>query len=96
MNLLDLIVFASAAGTCLRLLFYRRGTARFKRHVSLLAWLVIVVTGSVALCIVTGKISSTQIHPIGILMLCLLTAATWYARGNIAQLIRLARGHQWN
>ncbi|QEW06363.1 phage holin family protein [Nitrincola iocasae] len=96
MNLLDLIVFVCSAATCMRLLFYRRGAARFKRHISLLAWLVIVVTGSVALCIVTGKISSDQIHPIGILMLGALTFATWYAHGNIAQLLRMARGHQWN
>ncbi len=96
MNLIELTVFAFSAATCLRLLFYRRGSARFKRHISLLAWLLIVVTGSIALCVLTGKLNAAQIHPLGILLLCCLTAATWYAKGNIAQLIRLIRGHQWN
>lgn len=95
MTSLDLLIFACAAGTCLRLLFYRRGSARFKRHISLLAWLLIVITGSVALCILTGKFSAVQIDPTVRVMLILLTGATWYVRGNIAQLIRLARGLQW-
>lgn len=97
MNLLDLIVFACSAATCLRIFFYRRGTSRFKRHISLIAWLVITLTGSVALCIVTGQISSYQIHPFMIVMLFVLTFATYYTRGNIAQMIRiLGRWHQWN
>jgi len=96
MNILDLIVFSGSAATCLRLIFYRRGPARFKRHISILAWLVIVVTGSLALCVLTGRISAAQIHPLGIMLLCYLAGATWWAKGNLAQLIRMTRGHQWN
>ncbi|SIQ10718.1 phage holin family protein [Marinobacterium stanieri] len=96
MNIMDLIVFGFSAATCLRLIFYRRGTARFKRHISVLAWLVIVVTGSLALCLLTGRLSAGQIHPIGILLLSYLAIATWCAKGNLAQLIRITRGHQWN
>jgi hypothetical protein len=96
MNLIELTVFAFSAATCLRLIFYRRGSSRFKRHISLIAWLMIVATGSLALCVVTGKVTAAQLHPMGILVLCYLTAATWYAKGNIAQLIRLIRGQQWS
>lgn len=96
MNIIELTVFTFSAATCLRLIFYRRGSARFKRHISLLAWLLIVVTGSIALCVLTGKVTAAQLHPVGILMLCYLTALTWYAKGNIVELIRLIRGQQWN
>ncbi len=96
MNLIELTVFTFSAATCLRLIFYRRGSARFKRHISLLAWLLIVITGSIALCVLTGKVTAAQMHPLGILLLCYLAGATWWAKGNIAQLIRLIRGQQWN
>lgn len=95
MNALDLILFASCSASCLRLIFYRRAGAAFKRHVSGLAYLIILLTGSIALCLLTGKFSATDLHPLLITALLLFTALIYYARGNVAVLLRL-REHRWN
>jgi uncharacterized membrane protein len=95
-NALDLLLFAICAASCLRLLFYRRSGARFKRHISIVAYLLILLTGGLALALLTGRIAATDIHPLVILALALLTAAVYYARGNIAHIIRMTRIHRWN
>ncbi len=96
MNALDLILFSICAATCLRLLFYRRSGARFKRHISVLAYLLILLNGGIALALLTGRINATDVHPLAILALSLLTTAVYYARGNIAHIIRMTRIHRWN
>nr|WP_306421980.1 phage holin family protein [Marinobacterium sedimentorum] len=90
-----MILFAACAASCGRLLFYRRAGAAFKRSISALAYLLILVTGSVALCLLTGKFNATDLHPLLIAALLLLTALIYYARGNVAVLLRL-REHRWN
>jgi len=95
-NALDLLLFVICAAGCLRLLFYRRGGARFKRHFSILAYLLILLTGGLALALATGQINAANVHPVAMLALSLLTGAVYHARGNIAYLIRMTRMHPWN
>lgn len=89
MSALDLLVFVCSGLTCLRLLFYRRDGARFKRHVSAFAWLAIVTTGSLALAVLTGRLHGDQLPALAILVLMLFTLAIWHAKGNLAALFRL-------
>lgn len=89
-NVLDLMVITSCMATCLRLLFYRRHGSNFKRGVSLLAWLLITVTGSIGMLVITGKLSGADINAVFILLLWLLTVLVFWARGNVAQLLRSA------
>ncbi len=91
MHPLDLLLFTVCAATCARLLFYRRAGARFKRHISLLAYLLIVLTGSIALSLATGKITSDDLPSIAIIALIALCAVIFYTHGNIAQVLRLTR-----
>ena len=95
MTLSDLPLLVSAA-CCLRLLAYRRRGARFRRHISALAYLLILLTGGLSLALLTGQIAAADIHPLCFLALCMLTAATWYTGGNVAHLIRiLTGGNRW-
>lgn len=96
MNALDLFLFACCAACCGRLLFYRRVGATFKRHVSALAYLLILLTGTVALCLATGKLTAGDLHPLLINALLLLTVMVYYAHGNVANLLRLIRRERWN
>lgn len=92
MTLIDFLIFSLSAATCLRLIFFRRNGAAFKRHFSMIAWCAIVVTGSLALCLATGKLSN--VNPVIILPLLWVTPAVFVARGNVAGLINLP-GRPW-
>lgn len=87
-NTLDLIVIISSMATCLRLLFYRRHGAGFKRHISLLAWLLISITGGTGMMIITGKLSAIDINPLFILLLWVLTILVYRDSGNVASMLR--------
>lgn len=89
MTSLDLLLFAACAASCLRLIFYRRAGAAFKRPISALAYLLILFTGSIALCLLTGKFSAQDLPALLIAVLVLLTAPIYYAGGNVAHLLRL-------
>lgn len=96
MNTLDLLLLLICAASCLRLLTYRRRGARFRRHISALAYLLILLTGGLALALLTGQITAADIHPLCMLALSLLTAATWYTGGNVSHLMRiLMGGNRW-
>jgi hypothetical protein len=95
-TVLDLLLFAACAASCARLLFYRRAGAAFKRGISALAYLLILLTGTIALCLLTGKLSAADLNPLTIATLLLLTALIYYARGNVAQLLHLTRDNRWN
>lgn len=96
MNALDLLLLLISAACCLRLLSYQRRGARFRRHISALAYLLILLTGGLALAMITGQIAAADIHPLCILALSLLTAATWYTGGNVSHLMRMIMGgNRW-
>jgi hypothetical protein len=87
-HLLALLLLATNAITCVRLLLYRRAGARYRPLVSAAAWLLIASTGSTALGVVLGLYPATDIHAgdLGIsIVLCALSLA---ARGNVAAILR--------
>ena len=86
-----LLVLVCHSATALRLFFYQRhthyGTANYQLHFSLLAWLLIVCTGTRALDVVL-HFENIAITPdqAGIsLLLCVLV---YRAKGNVAALLR--------
>lgn len=84
---LVLLVFICHSITTFRLLSYQRGMSNYRSSVSLLAWLLMVCTGSRALDILL-HLKTTSITPdqAGIaLLLCILV---WRTRGNVAALLR--------
>ncbi len=87
----DLLVFLLSSATSLRLIFYRRNGATFKRHISLIAWVLIVGTGSLALCLVTGKLNAKDLHPMLVFVLSFSVPIVFAVRGNIARLLRPPR-----
>jgi hypothetical protein len=87
-HLLSLLLFATHAITCIRLLSYRRAGARYRPIVSACAWLLIASTGSTALGVALGHYPPGDIHlgDLGIsLVLCVLSLT---ARGNVAAILR--------
>lgn len=88
----DWILALCCFATSLRLMFYRRSGSTFKRHISAIAWLAIVGTGSAALLIITGRYSSGQLGPVLAIAALIITARVYIAQGNISQIIRITRG----
>lgn len=87
-HLLATLLLVSNATTCVRLLCYRRGAARYRPLVSACAWMLIAATGSTALGVIFGQYPPDDIHlgDIGIsLVLCVLSLT---ARGNVAAILR--------
>ena len=82
---LTLLALLSYASTCLRLLCYRRGLANHRLHISLLAWLLIVATGTSALEILLGHGHPSFGQTAIALTLCVLVHR---AQGNVANIIR--------
>lgn len=80
-----LIAFLAYAVTSVRLLLYRKEGARHRRHVSWLAWaLLVILVGSSVELAVDG-------HPIGFFEAAravLLSLFVFGARGNVARLLR--------
>jgi type IV secretory pathway VirB2 component (pilin) len=84
-KLLTFIAVLSYAITCMQLLCYRRGYANYRIHISLVAWLLIVFTGTCALEILLGM-AHTSFGQAGIAFtLCVLV---YRAQGNVANIIR--------
>lgn len=84
-KLLTMLALLSYASTCIRLLCYRRGLANYRIHISLIAWLLIVATGTCALEILLGH-GHPSLGQAGIaLTLCLLV---YRAQGNVANIVR--------
>lgn len=87
-DLLTVLLFAASALTCMRLLFYRRRGARYRPHISAVAWLLIVSSGSTAIDILLGRLppGAASIGHVGLaVVVCALTFA---ARGNVAAILR--------
>lgn len=84
-KVLTVIALLSYTTTCLWLLCYRRGYANYRIHISLVAWLLIVFTGTCALEILLGT-AHTSLGQAGIaFILCVLV---YRAQGNVANIIR--------
>lgn len=92
-HLFALLLFATNAVTCVRLLVYRRAGARYRWFVSAAAWLLIASTGTTALSVMLGLYPPDDIHlgDLGIsIVLCALSLA---ARGNVATILRTETRH---
>jgi len=84
-KLLTVLALLSYASTCIRLLCYRRGLANYRIHISLVAWMLIVFTGTRTLEILLGN-GHSSFGQAGIAFtLCLLV---YRAQGNVANIIR--------
>ena len=82
---LTLLALLSYASTCVRLLCYRRGLANHRLHISLVAWFLIVATGTSVLEILLDH-GRASFGEAGIaLTLCYLVHR---AQGNVANIIR--------
>jgi hypothetical protein len=84
-NYLTMLALLSYAGTCLRLLCYRRGLANHRLHISLAAWLLIVATGTSTLEILLdhGRASFGEAA-----IALTLYVLVHRAQGNVANIIR--------
>lgn len=90
MNLLPLLMCGAMLVATGRMLFYRRDGARFRRHYSILAWLVMLCLVSSALGLLLGGYHDV---PRGMsLLMLLLCARIWRDKGNVA---RLFGGGRW-
>ena len=69
---------------CARMLGYRRNGARFSRSASLLAYLIIIASGRVAIRIAFGEY--VVIDPAETLLNVTLCIAVFRARGNVSHL----------
>ena len=96
MTLLDILLLIVTLSTSLRLFFYSRNGAQFKRSISLLAYLLITVTGALGLMVLLGNIRATDLNPVFILLLAAVSISTWVHRGNVAAMLRSAGGGLWN
>lgn len=93
MTLADLFIVALCLSTCLRLLFYSRNGASFKRGISIVAYLAIVATGSLGIAVLIGKITFDEIPALLVLGLSTFTLLVFIARGNVSQILRITRGN---
>lgn len=82
---LTTIALLGYASTCIRLLCYQRGLANYQLHMSLLAWLLIVFTGTNALEILLDH-SHVSLGQAGIAII--LGVLVHRVHGNIATIIR--------
>lgn len=84
-QMMTTVTLVSYAGTCLRLLAYQRGLSNYKWTVSLLAWCLIVFTGSVALEMIFHP-TQTYLGTAGIALTVFILV--WRAKGNVANILR--------
>lgn len=83
-KLLILIALISYSATCFKLLCYRRGRANFRINISLVAWLLIVFTGTGAIEIMLGHAVSAGQAGIAFIVWWLVRRA----HGNVAIVMR--------
>ena len=84
-QLLTAIALLSYIATCAQLLCYRRGVANYRLQVSVVAWLLIVFTGTRALEILLGH-GHISIGDSGLAFT--LALLVYRAQGNVATLLR--------
>lgn len=84
-KVLTAITVLSYSVTCMQLLCYRRGLSNYRIHISLVAWLLIVFTGTCALEILIGTAHSSFGQAGIAFTLCVLV---YRAEGNVANIMR--------
>lgn len=88
MSLLTLLNGALCAAMCVRLLSYHREGARFKPLASLVAFLMIGATGSVAIRVLYGTYGEVNVSEL--VLNSALCVALFSARGNVSRVYRAA------
>jgi hypothetical protein len=84
-HILTAVTILSYTITCLRLITYRRGLGNYRLKISLIAWCLILFTGTTALDMILHPSHATVGNAgIGITLLVL----AWRARGNVADMVR--------
>lgn len=86
----DFIVLWLCIVSAGRIITYRRAGARFKRQYSIIAWLLLSAIGALGIYILGGRLCSDH-HPYLLPMMIIITTGLLYTRGNVAELIRIAR-----
>lgn len=87
-----LLAAAMCGAICLRIVSYRRGVARYRPGVSLLAYVLAVGTGCYALSVclaVFGRQALPAISPFLLIVLGAVLMLVYRARGNVARIIQL-------
>ncbi|NMZ68860.1 Putative 3TM holin, Phage_holin_3 [Pseudomonas peli] len=87
-----LLAAAMCGAICLRIVSYRRGDARYRPGVSLLAYALAVGTGCYALSVclaVFGRQPLPAISPFLLIVLGAVLMLVYRARGNVARIIQL-------
>lgn len=90
MSSVDLLYALVTITTCMRLIMYQRGHSVFKVIYSIIAYVLIVGYGSIALALLTGLFSSNQVHAGLVLLTTMLSISLFYCHGNVSLLIKLA------
>jgi hypothetical protein len=86
-NPLALIALIAYTVAALRILFYRRGDARHRHHVSWFAWLLLVALGGSAIEL---AVNAKAVGYFEAARALLFTVLVFGARGNVARLLRSA------
>lgn len=88
--MLDPISFLTAlvcAAICARIVAFRRGAARYRPGISALAYILAASSGCQALAVIFG-LHLVQ-SPFVLVILIVLLALVWRARGNVANILRV-------
>lgn len=82
------------AAICARLVAFRRDGARYRFGVSLLAYLLAASSGCQALAVLLGVY--LEHSPFVLMILLVLCALVYRARGNVANILRLEWERVWD
>lgn len=73
--------------TALRLIVYRRDNSSYKWEMSLVAWILIALSGGYAIDVATNL---TPVSPYGAGLSVVLCVLVWRAHGNVSNVVRCA------
>lgn len=94
-GLYDTALTACAVLTALiiagRLLTFRRGARRYKRHLNLFAWLLINTAIALALILIQQGLPPAPFNILLTTGLALAACWVWHVQGNVAELIHTAK-----
>lgn len=96
MTCIDVFLALLLLAISLRLIFFNRGQAKFKRSFSVLAWCVINATAAVGFLLLFGRLTTTHWPPWVLLLLVVVVVifavSIYLHRGNISSLIKEIKG----
>ena len=90
---LTMMTAAVCMAICVRIVAFRRAGYRYRIGVSVLAYLLAVSSGCQALAAVLGLYTANS--PFMLLILLVLCALVYRARGNVASILRLEWRESW-